>query len=391
MQCQEEVQVAQDFPIVLTTRATLNEQGFTFEGQLIDDGGHEILTYGFIYIGVSKGTAADVLGHGFGTIIYALGSPGNEAYTLTTTSVNAAPTFEYRAFVTYMENSTKKTVYGNVQRITSKTLNSKQVWSLIAANESFAGSGEVLAVANYYRSGSNPEAHFIQQDGKVTKFDINTRTILPSLHFPLNASQEDLKLYSATPFVINSQSKNFYRLQENRTFAVITQLPFDPELLAGGDVYVAEYYPYVYIFGSFGTHLYNYRDNVWETGPTFPLSPGQAIVAGTNIYDQHYILTTDGSIRKVNGTTPSSLYTTFPGTIEGPAYLFFANGKLYVGLNNPSGAKIWQFDPALAEWSEDMSFPEPLNHPIYFRVGAQYMAIKKANGNYDIWELSQYY
>jgi len=383
VQCREELPVAQDFPIVTTVSAMQEEQGITFTGKLIDNGGHEILTYGFIYMGLyDGGSAADFLGRGFGAIVYELGNPGDETYKLNTTSIGIAPNYQYRAFVTYKENYVKKTVYGNVLRI-NPAAGSEQVWSLIAANESFSGSGEGLAVATRYRGGTIPEAFIIQQDGKVTKFDMNARVTSPAPDFPVNGNLADLKLYSHGPFVINSQNSNVYKLQENGSWAIVTQLPFDHEKLATGDAYMNGYAQYVFIFGSYGTYVYNLNDNSWETRTTLPLSPGEAIVTGMSIYDEHYILSTDGKIQKFNGSSPPSLFATVPSRVDGSAYMFFSGFKWGVSLNDLSGHKTWLYDPQLNEWSEETFFPEPLNHPIYFGL----IANKKANGNYDIWRV----
>lgn len=390
IQCREELPVAQDFPIVLTTRAIPDEQGFTFEGKLIDDGGYEILTHGFIYSGSSVGS--NYLGRGVGAIVYELGSPGNETFfKLNTTSIGRAPIYEYRAFVTYKKNSTKKTFYGNVQRIASKAEGQVSNWNLIAANETLVGNGEVLTAASHY-DGDILEALFIQQDGKVTKFDAYARVTSEGPNFPLNGNQGQLKLYSTLgALVLNSQNNNVYRLQSSNDWAISTQMPFNHENLAAGDVYIRQYYPHVYIFGSFGTYLFNYIENKWETRSVFPLSLGQSIVAGTNIYDQHYILTSDGKIQRYNGSNPPSLLTTFPHPIDGWVFLFtqgHSDGGWYI-FNNLS--ELWRFDYSENKWSRAPSFPQTLDNPVYFDDGGNgfYIVNKKANGNYDIWRFGE--
>lgn len=375
MQCREELPVSEDFPIVFTTKAMPHDQGFRFEGELIDDSGYEILMHGFMYAPAGRD-------RGPGAIVYELGYPSDKTFTLNTTSIGQAPSYEYQAFVTYMDNSTKKTSYGNVLHFNSKAAGHYQpVWNLRAANESLTGTGEGVAVVSR-------GAYIIQQDGKITSFNGISLTS-GAADFPLNANQPDVTLYCAMPFILNSKNNNLYRLQENNSWAIITQLPFDPEKLATGDVYINVYYPHIYIFGSFGTHLYNYRDNIWETGTTLPLSSGVAIVTGTNYYGGYYILTTDGKIQEFNGSFPPRLITTFPGAIEGQAHMFFLVDFLFLYVH--SGQKMWEFNVGLAEWNEVAPFPEELNHPLYFFSDeGLYIANKKANGNYDIWQFSQF-
>lgn len=375
MQCSEELPVSEDFPIVFTTKITPTDQGFRFEGKLIDDSGYKILTYGFVY-------ASD--GREFedgAAIVYELGNPGNETFTLNTPSIGQAPTYACRAFVTYMKNSTKLTVYGNKLSADLKVEGDQPVWNLKAANQSLSGTGEGVGVV--FRG-----TYIFQQDGKVTRFDGKLLTS-GALDFPLNTNQSNIKLYSVMPFVLSNQNNNLYALQKDGSWAVITQLPFDHGKLDTGDVYIGEYFPYLYIYGSFGTYIYDYRDNVWETRTALPLTPDQVIVTGAFVYNQHYILTTDGKIQRFNGSSPPSLFTTFPGNIEGEVKMIFVIEGLYLYIL--SGQKMWKFDVVFAEWKEVTSFPETLYHPIYFSSYEElYVANKKANGNYDVWAFSQF-
>jgi hypothetical protein len=373
IQCREELPVTQDFPVVITTRAIPDKQGFSFEGKLINDDGFEILMHGFIY--GSKGFVR----RGVGAIVYEVGNPSDETFSLKTTPIGTDPIYEYRAFVTYMENSTKKTFYGNVERIASKAEGHGGIWNLITANVTLGGSGKILTAVP-----RNNGAFLIQQDGKVTKFDAAERVTSEGPNFPLNGSQGQFELYSTLgPIVLNSQNNNVYRLDANNSWAIITQLPFPHENLAAGDVYINQYYPHVYIFGSFGTYQFNYIENKWETRSVFPLSLGQSIVAGT-FTDQHYILTSDGKIQRYNGSSPPSLLTTFPHPINGQVFLFTLGSSWYI-FNNLS--ELWRFDYTEDKWSQEQSFPQTLNNPVYFDdVGnGFYVVNKNTNGNYDIW------
>lgn len=363
MQCREELPVSEDFPIVFTTKAIPHEQGFRFEGELIDDSGYEILMHGFMY-------APEGRSRGSGAIVYKLGNPGDKTFMLNTPPIGQIPTYNFRAFVTYLDNSTKKTVYGDKLLIDSKVAGQRPVWSLRGANEALTGTGEGIAVVSR-------GVYIIQQDGKVTRFNGKSLTS-GGLDFPLNANQPDVKLYCVMPFVLNSQNNNIYILQRDGSWAIITQLPFDPEKLAMGDVYINEYYPHIYIFGSFGTHLYNYRDNIWETGTTLPLSPGEAIVTGTAYYGGYYILTTDGKIQEFNGSFPPRLIATFPfpGAIEGQTHMFFPFEGSFLYVH--SGQKMWEFNFVLAKWKEVAPFPKHLTiHYIFIQIECYISLTKK--------------
>lgn len=376
MQCREELPTSADYPIVFTTKATPNDRGFRFEGKLIDNSGYKILTYGFMY-GPSSGNE---IKEG-GAIVYELGNPGSETFALNTPSIGTVPTYAYRAFVTYMKNSKKITVYGNNLLVDSKAKGDYPVWSLKAANETLRGTGDGIAVVY---GGS----YIIQQDGKVTWINSESLTLGPQ-DFPLNASQPDAKLYCNMPFVVTTQDNNLYQLLDNGSWAIITQLPFDHEKLATGNIFIGQYDTRIYIFGSFGTYTYNYRDNIWEEHTALPLSPGQAIVTGANIYDFHCILTTDGQILRSAGSSPPVLLTTFPGQIEDQTQMFIVMEGVFLYVL--SGQKMWEFNVVSGEWKEAAPFPEALNHPIYF-ISDRWLNIanKKANGNYDIWQLWQF-
>lgn len=376
MQCSEELPVSEDYPIVFTTKAIPNDRGFRFEGKLIDNSGYKILTYGFVYA-PSSGYEIES-----GAIVYELGSPGDETFTLNTPSIGTAPTYAYRAFVTYMKNSKKITVYGNNLLVDSKAKGDYPVWSLRIANETLRGTGDGIAVVS---QGGYHGGYIIQRDGKVTVFGSSTPR---AQDFPLNASQPDAKLYCNMPFVITSQDNNLYRLLDNGSWAIITQLPFDHDKLATGNIFMGQYGARIYIFGSFGTYIYNYWDNTWEEHTALPLSPGQAIVTGANIYDFHYILTTDGQILRAVGTSAPSLLTTFPGQLEDQTQMFLAGEGQFLYVF--SGQKMWEFNTVFGEWKEAAPFPEALNHPIYFINDWLCIANKKANGNYDIWALWEF-
>lgn len=383
-QCKDEIPVPQSFPIVTAAGATFDaEGGATFEGELVDNGGHEILSYGFVYDGYAKSSYVGPgktyeLGLDFGYIVYELGTPGNKTFALKGAPIGDVPAYQYRPFVTYRENSVKKTSYGNV-RIVDTTVKSDQVgWHLIAADEPMKSNDKVVASAAY---GS--ELFFIHGDGKVTKLNVD-KFVFSEIHdFPLIANQAPLRLYAEIPFVLNSQNNNVYSLHAN-SWQIETQLPFDHGNLIAGNIFTTRYNTFVAVFGSFGTYFYDSYRKKWETRPTVPISVGQSIITGTKAQGVPYVLTSDGSIWRFDGES-FSLLTTLPSNAGEPVVMFGAGPYLYVGLKGLSDQKLLRFNLGIRVWSEGPSFPETLNDPIFMGASFCTVANKNANGNYDFW------